>query len=167
MIVGDKIINEVLAKHIFDIKSGENNFTISILDHKSGIYKINQLSLLVNEKLKFQSGIITPQLNYKIIKTQPSILMNSRNLVTGLIQNTELIISNGSVKIQKGTKIKLWTSRGLMIKLVDSSKNLSSEVEVELSEYEPWQVIKLQLQVYAELPPKKDSSSMEYEVFYK
>ncbi|XP_053593645.1 trafficking protein particle complex subunit 10 [Microplitis demolitor] len=164
MIVGDKIINEVLAKHIFDIKSGENNFTISILDHKSGIYKINQLSLLVNEKLKFQSGIITPQLNYKIIKTQPSILMNSRNLVTGLIQNTELIISNGSVKIQKGTKIKLWTSRGLMIKLVDSSKNLSSEVEVELSEYEPWQVIKLQLQVYAELPPKKDSSSMEYEL---
>ncbi|KAG8041690.1 hypothetical protein G9C98_006985 [Cotesia typhae] len=161
----DEVVNEVLDKNRFEIESGENNLKISIVDNKPGTYRINRLSLIINEKLIFQSELIKPQVHYKIMKTQPSISINSRDLVAGVVQNTELIISNGSVKIQKDTKIKLWTSRGLMIKRANSTESTSNETEIVLPEYEPWQIIKVQLQVYSELPPKKDSSFMEHKIY--
>ncbi|XP_063995803.1 trafficking protein particle complex subunit 10 [Diachasmimorpha longicaudata] len=146
------------------LKPGRNTFTVTKRDDQPGFYKVNQLSLVVEERLEYRSGIICPRLCYEVAKTQPSLSVNSRDLVAGLPQDAELIVSSGSVRIEEGAKFKLWTSRGLVIKMAEGG-SLGGELEVSSPECEPFGVVRLGLNVLADLPPKKDSMSMEHKLY--
>lgn len=103
-------------------------------------------------------------------KTQPTIALNcSRDLLAGLAQTVELVISSGSVRINEGSTLKLRTSRGLTVSKTEECKNGQSaatlrEIEVIVPPCEPFETSRLKLTMFAELPPKRDSSSMEHKV---
>lgn len=61
------------------------------------------------------------------------------------------------------------TSRGLTLSRVEDEKSDQKstpvrEIEVSIPSCEPFETSRLKLTVLAELPPKKDSSSMEHKV---
>ncbi|XP_011300007.1 trafficking protein particle complex subunit 10 isoform X2 [Fopius arisanus] len=156
--------SKALTCERFVLTPGKNQFTVTKRDDQPGIYRINQLALIVEEKIEYRSGVINPRLCYEVAKTQPNISVNSRDLVAGLPQDIELVISSGSVRIEEGDRLKLWTSRGLVLKIADGEKTMGSELEVKSPGCEPFGVVRLKLKVFADLPPKKDSSSMEHKL---
>ncbi|XP_043280615.1 trafficking protein particle complex subunit 10 [Venturia canescens] len=154
--------SNALTCNNFDLNPGINNFTVSQHVDQPGLYKIGQLSLVVEEKLEFLSGILNPRLCYEVVKTQPTIAVNSRDLLAGLVQSVELVISSGSVNITNDARVKVWPSRGLSL-LTDEDRSVT-ELEIKLSACEPFDVTTARFKVLAELPPKKDASSMEHKL---
>ena len=147
----------------FTLTPGTNTFTVKKRVDKPGFYKVGQLSLVIEKKLEFLSPVLNPRLCYEVAKTQPCISFNcSRDLLAGLIQDIELVISSGSVRIKDSDKLKLRTSRGFTLRLKDKDTAGLKEYDMVLPACEPFQVIKVPLKVFAELPPKKDSSSLEH-----
>jgi len=150
----------------FIMKPGTNTFVLTRRVNQPGLYKISQLSLIIEEKLEFLSSALNPRLCYEVAKTQPTVSVNcGRDLLAGLTQNIELVISSGSTKITEEMKLKLRTSRGLLVQSQSVERVMVKELEIPLPICEPFQIIRMQLKVLAELPPKKDSSSMEHKVF--
>lgn len=150
----------------FVMKPGTNTFILIRRVNQPGLYKISQLSLIIEEKLEFLSSVLNPRLCYEVAKTQPMISVNcGRDLLAGLVQDIELIISSGSTKITEEMKLKLRTSRGLTVQSQSIEKVMVKELEIPLPMCEPFQTLKIQLKVIAELPPKKDALSMEHKVF--
>ncbi|KZC10834.1 Trafficking protein particle complex subunit 10 [Dufourea novaeangliae] len=157
--------SKALSCDEFIMKPGMNTFTLVRCVDQPGFYKVGQLSLVVEEKLEFLSTVLNPQLCYEVAKTQPRITLKcGRDLLAGLIQNIELIVTSGSIKIIKDMKFKLRTSRGLVIQVVESEEVMCKELEISLPVCEPFQTMRLQLKVLAELPPKKDTLSMEHKL---
>ncbi|XP_014219385.1 trafficking protein particle complex subunit 10 isoform X2 [Copidosoma floridanum] len=150
------------------LQPGLNTLTLTKRVEKPGYYRVNQLSVIVEEKLEFLSSVLQPQLCYSVAKTQPTIALNcTRDLLAGLVQSIELVISSGSIRIGEGSKLKLRTLRGLTLSTMDDGQKTSSgvrEIEVTIPKCEPFDTITLKLMVLAELPPKKDSSSMEHKL---
>lgn len=157
--------SKALSCDEFIMKPGINTFVLVRRVNQPGLYKVSQLSLIIEDKLEFLSSILNPRLCYEVAKTQPIISINCRrDLLAGLIQDIELIISSGSVKITEEMKLKLRSSRGLTVQSQNVEKVMVKELEVSLPTCEPFQVLKVPLKISAELPPKKDSSSMEHKV---
>ena len=156
--------SKALVCDSFVINPGVNTFTLMRHVNQPGLYKISQLSLIIEEKLEFLSGILNPRLCYEVAKTQPTISVNSRDLLAGLIQDVELVISSGSIKITNEAKVRVWASRGLTFPSTGPTKGMLNELEMKLSACEPFQTTTLQLKVLADLPPKKDASSMEHKL---
>ncbi|EZA55391.1 Trafficking protein particle complex subunit [Ooceraea biroi] len=149
----------------FVMKPGANTFVLTRRVNQPGLYKVSQLSLVIEEKLEFLSSTLNPRLCYEVAKTQPTVSVNcGRDLLAGLTQDIELVISSGSTKITEEMKLKLRTSRGLVVQSQSVEKVMVKELEIPLPTCEPFQTVKLQLKVLAELPPKKDSSSMEHKL---
>ncbi|KYM88375.1 Trafficking protein particle complex subunit 10 [Atta colombica] len=147
----------------FVMKPGVNTFVATRRVNQPGLYKVSQLSLVIEEKLEFLSSVLNPRLCYEVAKTQPTISVKcGRDLLAGLSQDIELVISSGSTKITEEMKLKLRTSRGLTVQSQSVEKVMVKELEIPLPTCEPFQTIKIQLKILAELPPKKDSSSMEH-----
>lgn len=159
--------SKALLCNEFIVKPGMNTFTLTRRVDQPGFYKVGQISLVIEEKLEFLSPILNPRLCYEVAKTQPIISMKcGRDLLAGLIQDIELVIMSGSIKITKEMKLKLRTSRGLIIKVDSSQEIMSKELEISLPLCEPFQTIQLKFKVLAELPPKKDSLSIEHKVLF-
>lgn len=157
--------SKALSGDEFVMKPGTNTFTLTRRVNQPGLYKVSQLSLVMEDKLEFLSSVLNPRLCYEVAKTQPTISVNcGRDLLAGLIQDIELVISSGSTKITEEMKLKLRTSRGLTVQSLSVEKVMVKELEISLPTCEPFQTIKIQLKVLAELPPKKDASSMEHKV---
>lgn len=156
--------SKALTCHNFDLNPGINNFVVTGQVDQPGLYKIGQMSLIVEEKLEFLSGILNPRLCYEVAKTQPTISVNSRDLLVGLIQDVELVISSGSVNITNDAKVKIWASRGLSFQTDED--RLVNELEIKLPACQPFNVTTVRFKVLAELPPKKDASSMEHKVIF-
>ena len=149
----------------FIMKPSVNTFTLVRRVDQPGFYKVGQLSLVIEEKLEFLSPVLNPRLCYEVAKTQPTISLKcGRDLLAGLPQDIELIIMSGSIKIEKEMKLKLRTSRGLAVQIDGSQEAMSKELEIPLPVCEPFQTIRLQLKVLADLPPKKDTLSMEHKL---
>lgn len=149
----------------FVLKPGDNTFVVTRRVDQPGVYKVGQLSLVVEDKLEFLSPILNPRLSYEVAKTQPIIFLQcTRDLLAGLPQEIELVISSGSVKITEDAKLKLRSSRGLTLQGVENGHVMVREVDVALPSCEPFQNTTLALKVMAELPPKKDASTIEHKV---
>nr|XP_033340136.1 trafficking protein particle complex subunit 10 [Megalopta genalis] len=157
--------SKALSCDEFVMKPGVNTFTLVKRVDQPGFYKVGQLSLVIEEKLEFLSPILNPRLCYEVAKTQPTITLKcGRDLLAGLIQDIELIIISGSIKVTKDMKLKLRTSRGLVVQVTNSQEVMCKELEISLPVCEPFQTIRLQFKVLAELPPKKDALSMEHKL---
>lgn len=154
-----------LSCNTFSLKPGENTFTVTRRVDQPGVYKVGQLSLIVEDKLEFLSSILNPRLSYEVAKTQPIIFLQcTRDLLAGLPQEIELVISSGSVKVTENAKIKLRSSRGLTLQGVENGQVMVRELEMSLPPCEPFQNTTLVLKVLAELPPKKDASTIEHKL---
>ncbi|CAK9800247.1 Trafficking protein particle complex subunit 10 [Anthophora plagiata] len=157
--------SKALSCDEFVMKPGMNTFKLSRSVEQPGFYKVGQLSLIIEEKLEFLSPILNPRLCYEVAKTQPTIFLKcGRDLLAGLVQDVELIIMSGSIKKTEDMKLKLRTSRGLVVQVHGTQEAMSKELEIPLPLYEPFQKIRLKFKVLAELPPKKDALSMEHKL---
>ncbi|XP_043257656.1 trafficking protein particle complex subunit 10 isoform X1 [Colletes gigas] len=157
--------SKALSCDEFIVKPGVNTFTLVRRVDQPGFYIVGQLSLVIEERLEFLSPVLNPRLCYEVAKTQPTISVKcGRDLLAGLIQDIELVIMSGSIKITKEMKLKLRTSRGLVVQVNNSQEIMSKELEIPLPVCEPFQTICLQLRVLADLPPKKDTLSMEHKL---
>ncbi|KAL7300310.1 hypothetical protein TKK_0006940 [Trichogramma kaykai] len=146
------------------LQPGLNELTLVRRLEQPGYYKIGQLSMLVEKKMEFLSPIIEPRLCFAVAKSQPKITLNcARDLLAGLVQRVTLVISSGRVRIDPDSKLKLRTSKGLSVWPATQSK-ASRELEFSLPVCEPFGTTEIELQVMAELPPKRDSSSMEHKI---
>lgn len=151
----------------FVMRPGANTFVLTRRVNQPGLYKVSQLSLLIEEKLEFLSSVLNPRLCYEVAKTQPTVSVKcGRDLLAGLAQDVELVISSGSTRITQVMRLKLRTSRGLVVQSrSDVQTAMVKELEIPLPACEPFQTVRMQLKVLAELPPKKDPSSMEHKVY--
>lgn len=157
--------SKALSCDEFVMKPGANTFVLVRRVNQPGLYKVSQLSMIIEGKLEFLSSVLNPRLCYEVAKTQPTISVNcGRDLLAGLSQDIELVISSGSTKITEEMKLKLRTSRGLTVQSQNVEKVMVKELEIPLLTCEPFQTLNMQLKVLAELPPKKDPSSMEHKV---
>ncbi|CAB0028461.1 unnamed protein product [Trichogramma brassicae] len=148
------------------LQPGLNELTLVRRLEQPGYYKIGQLSMLVEKKMEFLSPIIEPRLCFAVAKSQPKITLNcTRDLLAGLVQRITLVISSGRVRIDPDSKLKLRTSKGLSVWPATQSK-ASRELEFSLPACEPFGTTEIELQVMAELPPKRDSSSMEHKTLF-
>ncbi|XP_048512341.1 trafficking protein particle complex subunit 10 isoform X2 [Athalia rosae] len=157
--------SKCLSYGIFILKPGENTFIVSGRVDHPGVYKIGQLSLIIENKLEFLTPVLNPPLSYEVAKTQPTIFLQcTRDLLAGLRQELELVISSGSVKIMENSKMKLRSSRGLSLERVNDKRMMTRELEMSLPSCEPFKKTTLSLKVVAELPPKKDASTIEHKL---
>lgn len=151
----------------FTLSPGQNTFVLSKNVEQPGLYKTGQLSLVVQERIEFLSPLLEPRLCYQVAKTQPKISLKSiRDLLAGLIQTIELVVFSGSVKIAENSFLKIRTSRGLSLVIKDSDKKIVMvrEAEISILPCAPFETNTVKLNVYADLPPKKDPASMEHKV---
>ncbi|KAJ8679613.1 hypothetical protein QAD02_015400 [Eretmocerus hayati] len=153
----------------FMLQPGLNKVVLTKRVDRQGLYRVGQLSLVVEKKLEFLTSSLEPRLCYSVAKTQPTIFLHcSRDLLAGLVQSIELVISSGSVRISEGSKLKIRTSRGLTISTIDETRDNRKcalrEIELPIPACEPFDTTKIKLDVLADLPPKKDSSSMEHKL---
>ncbi|XP_017879801.1 trafficking protein particle complex subunit 10 isoform X2 [Ceratina calcarata] len=157
--------SKALSCNKFTMKPGTNTFTLSRCVDQPGFYKVGQLSLIIEERLEFLSPMLNPRLCYEVAKTQPTISLRcGRDLLAGLVQDIELVIMSSSIKITKEMKLKLRTSRGLLIQVDNLQEVMSKELEIPLPSCEPFETVRLKFKVLAELPPKKDALSMEHKL---
>ncbi|XP_034946157.1 trafficking protein particle complex subunit 10 isoform X2 [Chelonus insularis] len=162
----DRTISEKvhISKNLI-LKPGLNDFVISEKVNHSGLYKINGISIVLFNVLEYQLQSLDPELVYNITKTHPVITLNSKNLFAGLMQDVELIIQNGSDKILKHTTLNVWTTKGVKITLPDKAKTISDRLEILLSDYEPFKKDKIAFGLFAQIPMKKDSQSLQHQLF--
>lgn len=157
--------SKALSCDEFAVKPGANTFVLVRRVNQPGLYKVSQLSMVIEGNLEFLSSVLNPRLCYEVAKTQPTVSVNcGRDLLAGLSQDIELVISSGSTKVTEEMKLKLRTSRGLTVQSQSVEKVMVKELEIPLLTCEPFQTLNMQLKVLAELPPKKDPSSMEHKV---
>lgn len=157
--------DNALVSDEFTLKPGNNILVVKRRFDQPGFYKVGQLSLMIEKKLEFLSSMLSPRLCFQVAKTQPTISLNcSRDLLAGLTQDIELIISSGSVRITENEVLKLRTSRGFTLRIKDNGASGLKEYDINLPDCEPFQVSKIPLKVFADLPPKKESSSIEHKV---
>ncbi|XP_051165899.1 trafficking protein particle complex subunit 10 [Leptopilina boulardi] len=157
--------NNALVSDEFTLQPGQNTIIVKRRFETPGFYKVGQLSLIIENKLEFLSSILSPRLCFQIAKTQPTISLNStRDLLAGLIQDIELVISSGSVKITENEILKLRTSRGFTLQIDDNGTSGLKEYNIKLPNCEPFQISKIPLKVFADLSPKKESSSIEHKL---
>ncbi|XP_058794002.1 trafficking protein particle complex subunit 10 isoform X2 [Phymastichus coffea] len=154
----------------FVLQPGINKLTLTKRVDHPGLYRVGQLALVIEKKLKFLSSVLEPRLCYSVAKTPPTITLNcSRDLLAGLAQSVELVISSGSVRINEGSTVKLRTSRGMTVSKIEENKDgqtetAAREIEIVIPPCEPFETTRLKLVMFAELPPKRDSSSMEHKL---
>lgn len=157
--------NNSLVSDEFIMQPGLNTLIVKRKFEQPGFYKVGQLSLIVENKLEFLSTMLSPRLLFQVAKTQPTVSLNStRDLLAGLVQNIELIISSGSLRITKNDVLKLRTSRGFTLRCDEAEASGHKEYSINLPECEPFQVAKIPLKVFVDLPPKKESSSIEHKL---
>lgn len=149
----------------FVMKSGDNHIVLSKRVDKSGVFKVGQLSIIVEEKLEFLSVPLNPPLCYEVSRTQPTITVKcDGDLLAGLVQTIKFIIATGSIAIKKNSVLKFRAMRGLTLRVNNQDDEFTKGLECAVPECAPFNTINMEFQVFAELPPKKDSSSMEHKV---
>ncbi|KAJ9595261.1 hypothetical protein L9F63_013449, partial [Diploptera punctata] len=158
--------SSVLSIENIKLQPGRNEFTLKAKAQDKGLYRLGQLSLLLEGNLEFLSSTISPRVSYEVMREPSTVTLNKgeKDLLAGLEQEMVLTVSAGSYTIAQNTCLKLRTSRGLQMQVKTSEEPLVRELEVPLPQSEPFQTLSILLRVLAELPPQKDSSTIEHKV---
>lgn len=88
------------------LKPGTNEVIVEYIAMKCGKFKLGQVSLLIEEKLEFLSNVLIPSKMGYEVKTQGiSVYLNKvepkKDLVAGVEQDMELVVTSGSCSIQE------------------------------------------------------------------
>ncbi|XP_076035164.1 SIDL trafficking protein particle complex subunit 10 isoform X2 [Oratosquilla oratoria] len=149
------------------VMPGTNSFTLLTKVTKQGTFSGHQ-TILVMDKVEFISTACSLQwhqpLTFQVVSEQPRLFLSrkDRDLLAGICQPMILTVHSGSVRISKGTVIKMKTSKGLTAKETSLDTELGRELEVSLPEVLPFSSATIPLTVLADLGPQKDASTVEH-----
>lgn len=90
----------------FILKPGSNEIILECTARAPGTFKIGQVSLLIEEKLEFLSNaLISTKVGYDVVIQGVNVYLNKvepkKDLVAGLEQAMELVVTSGSSFIQE------------------------------------------------------------------
>ncbi|OWR45095.1 Trafficking protein particle complex subunit 10 [Danaus plexippus plexippus] len=150
-----------LATDHIILKPGLNEILLEYVPKMCGLFKLGQVSLLIEGRLEFLSNaLIQCKLGYDVETRGVSVYLNKvepkKDLVAGLEEDVELVVTSGSSRIEENSIIQLKTSTGLQIRFTDS--NLSRELSMPIESIEPFQTTKVGLKLFANLQPRREKS---------
>lgn len=145
------------------LKPGSNELTLEYLATKCGTFKLDQISLLIEEKLEFLSNVlIGTKMGFEVVTQGVNVYLNKvepkKDLVAGLEHAMELVVTSGSAHIEENTTILLKTSSGLLIQFAEDESAMVRELSVKVPTMEPFQTTRVSLKLFATLQPKKEKS---------
>ncbi|CAB3233344.1 unnamed protein product [Arctia plantaginis] len=145
------------------LKPGTNEFTLEYPAKKCGMFKLGQISLLVEEKLEFLSNVlIGTKVGFEVVTQGVNVYLNKvepkKDLVAGLEHAMELVVTSGSSHIEENTTILLKTSSGLLIRFAEDDCAMLRELSIKIPAMEPFQTSRVPLKLFATLQPKKEKS---------
>ncbi|XP_041982895.1 trafficking protein particle complex subunit 10 [Aricia agestis] len=142
------------------IKPGQNEIILEHVANKCGAFRLGQVSLLI-DKLEFLSNVlIGSKLGYDVETKVVSVYLNKvepkKDLIAGLEQEMELVVTSGSSKIEESS-ILLKTSTGLNARFPSDVLG-SRELTVPVPAAEPFHTTRVPLMLYANLQPRREKS---------
>ncbi|XP_050672196.1 trafficking protein particle complex subunit 10 [Leptidea sinapis] len=150
------------SKNNIIIHPGLNDIVLEYVPTKCGTFKLGLVSLTIEEKLEFLSdALLNIKMGYEVVTQGVSVYLNKvepkKDLVAGLEQEMELVVTNGSSKLEENSTILLKTSTGLQMRFADDSE-LSRELSVKVEATEPFYTSRTSLRLYATLMPRREKS---------
>ncbi|CAH0731793.1 unnamed protein product, partial [Brenthis ino] len=142
---------------------GINEIMVEYIANKCGKFKLGQISLLIEDKLEFLSNVlVSSKMGYEVETQGVSVFLNKvepkKDLVAGLEQDMELVVTSGSSKIHENVSILLKTSTGLLLRFADEEAPMSRELSIPVEAIGPFQTTKIPLRLFSKLQPKREKS---------
>lgn len=160
-----------MTQENFVIKPGINGIMLETVAEKPGFFKLGQVSLVVEEKLEYLSNALVPtRVGYEVVTQGTNVALNKldpkKDLVAGLNNEMELVVTSGSTHVAENCTIHLSTSVGLGIQQ-KSSPSLLRELAIPVPACKPFQTVRVPLTLFASLHAKKDDRPVEHKVWLR
>ncbi|CAK1545522.1 unnamed protein product [Leptosia nina] len=144
------------------IKPGVNEIIFECLPKKCGIFRVGVMCLSVEGKIEFISDVLlSTKLGFEVVTQGVTVYLNKvepkKDLVAGLEHDMELVVTNGSSRLQENTTIHLRASTGLHLRYGVNSL-LSRELTIPVDASEPFHTTKIPLRLFAVLMPKREKN---------
>ncbi|KAK6641251.1 hypothetical protein RUM44_012960 [Polyplax serrata] len=140
------------------LNPGINEIPLTWKTNEVGKYRLGQISALL-DGLELLGPVPSPIPHFFVTREKSSVQVKQREneLLAGLEQVIDLIVSSGSYAIEKGTTLVIKCSDGLevMSDLTDECP-VSSTAEISLPHIKPFDLVTLPLRVLAKLPPQRE-----------
>ncbi|XP_053615450.1 trafficking protein particle complex subunit 10 isoform X2 [Plodia interpunctella] len=151
------------VKDSFSLKPGVNEIELDFLAKNCGLFKLVQISLVVEEKLEYLSNVLaSSKLGFEVVTQGVNVYLNKvepkKDLVAGLEQDMELVVTSGSSHIEKDATILLKTSNGLQIRFAESAVPMVRELSIPLPECKPFETTRVPLRLFASLQARREKS---------
>uniref|UniRef100_T1J3P9 Uncharacterized protein n=1 Tax=Strigamia maritima TaxID=126957 RepID=T1J3P9_STRMM len=144
---------------------GTNEITLEGKCAVYGRFVLTQLIVQIGN-LELVLPQIDERLTYEILFEPITLTRGSGDgeLIAGIPQQIELCFYSGTSSIAQGTKIRMKTSSGLLIKLVDSEDEATSKLEFEVGALQSFDSCNMKLSVFCHFGPQKDASTIHSEI---
>ncbi|XP_013186203.2 trafficking protein particle complex subunit 10 isoform X2 [Amyelois transitella] len=151
------------VKEKFTLKPGVNEFVLDYTAKTCGLHKLGQISLVVEEKLEFLSNVLGgSKMGFEVVTQGVNVYLNKlepkKDLVAGLEQAMELVVTSGSTHIEENATILLKTSNGLQIRFADSDSPMTRELSIPVPVCKPFETRKVALRLFASLQARREKS---------
>lgn len=152
------------------LKPGLNTVTLRTKATRTGLWKFRQLSIVVG-KLEYLSDSLPIDINpFEITTKASSAVLSFKNLIAGIPQPVNLIISSGSFILSKEASITLKCSK--LVKLKDPTANADnpndvrfiSETVFKLADFKPFETREIPLEVICDLPGQRDEKQIDQKI---
>lgn len=163
--------NHVLAENII-LLPGENTVQLVAKATRVGLWNFKQVSICI-EKLEFLSESLPCKCSsFEITTKAATATLNFKNLIAGIEQNVELIVSSGSFIFPNEATISLKCSKYLKIReLLDGDteqandlSQFQNEVMIRLKNVKPFEERRISLGVLCDLLGQRDEKLMEQKI---
>lgn len=88
----------------FSIKPGMNDIVLETVAHQAGLFRLNQISLVVEQKLEYLSNALSAcRICYEVVTRGINVALNKvdpkKDLLAGVEHSMELVVTSGSTSI--------------------------------------------------------------------
>ena len=155
--------NNVAVENVA-LKPGINVVELTAKATRCGLWKFKQLSIQV-EKLEFLSEALPGHGNsFEITTKAASAILSFKNLVAGIEQSVNLVVSSGSFIFPVDAQITLKCSKYMRLRAEDQDSEFVPEIVVRLQNVRPFEERTIPLRVVCDLPGQRDDKPIEQKV---
>lgn len=163
--------NHVLAENII-LLSGENTVQLIAKATRVGLWNFKQVSISIDDLDFLSESLPCKCSSFEITTKAATATLNFKNLIAGIEQSIELIVSSGSFIFPKEASITLKCSKYLKIRELsdgdaDPATDLSQfagDVLIKLHNVRPFEERRISLTVLCDLLGQRDEKLIEQKV---
>uniref|UniRef100_A0A2M4BAU0 Putative transmembrane protein n=1 Tax=Anopheles marajoara TaxID=58244 RepID=A0A2M4BAU0_9DIPT len=150
------------------LQPGRNSLTLRTKATRVGTWSFRQLAVQI-DSVEFLSEGLPPRLEHFETITKASIAsLNFVNLVAGVEQPVELVISAGSFRFPKDASATLRCSKNLRMRVqagtLQEKTTFERELIVPLNDFAPFEQRSIALEAICDLPGKREERAIEQKV---